>query len=136
MRISWEEYFIIIAKTIAERGTCPRKKVGALIVKDNEIVASGYNGAPKGMPHCIDEGCIIKNDHCIRVMHAEQNALLQAGKDAKGATMYCTCLPCFICYKLCIQAGIKKIIYIDDYNKHDLFYWIEHGGIELIKWKD
>lgn len=135
-RISWDEYFINIVNLIKERATCPRKKVGALIVKNNKIISSGYNGSPKGMEHCLDVGCLIKNNHCIRVMHAEQNALLQAGKEAEGANLYCTCLPCEICFKMCIQAKIKKIIYLEDYNKQNLKYWIDNGGIELIKWKN
>ena len=134
-RISWDEYFIQITELISKRGTCPRKKVGALIVKENKIIASGYNGAPVGMKHCSEAGCIIKNDHCVRVIHAEINALLQAGKEAKDAKLYCTCLPCEICFKLCIQAGIKEIVYLEDYKKEDLSYWIKSGKIKLTKWK-
>jgi dCMP deaminase len=134
-RISWNEYFIEITKLIAKRASCPRKQVGALIVKNNKIIASGYNGSPKGMLHCSTAGCIIKNNHCTRVIHAEMNALLQAGKESQDAKLYCTCLPCEICFKLCIQAGIKEIIYLEDYNKEDVSYWIDNGGIRLTKWK-
>jgi len=135
-RISWDEYFIEIVKLISKKASCPRKQVGAIITKNNRIIASGYNGAPKGMEHCTDVGCLMKDNHCIRVLHAEMNALLQAGKEAEGATLYSTLLPCEICYKLCIQAGIKKIIYLEDYNKEDLKYWITNGGIKTIKWKN
>ena len=134
-RISWDEYFISIVKLIAQRATCPRKHVGALIVKKNKIISSGYNGAPKGMEHCTDVGCLMKDGHCIRVLHAEQNAILQAGEKSEGATLYCTCLPCEVCFKMCIQVGIKKIIYLEDYNQEDLKYWIKNGGIEIQKWK-
>ena len=135
-RISWDEYFIKITELISQRASCPRKKVGCVIVKNNKILATGYNGSPKGMEHCIDVGCFIKDNHCVRVIHAEMNALLQAGEKAEGATLYATLLPCEICFKLCIQAGIKKIIYIEDYNKENLKYWIDNGGIKLIKWKN
>jgi len=134
-RISWNDYFIEIVKLIGKRATCPRKQVGALIVKNNKIIASGYNGSPRGLEHCSDIGCLIRDDHCIRVIHADCNALLQAGKEAQGATLYCTCLPCELCFKLCIQAGIKRIIYIEDYNKEDIKYWKLYGGIKIRKWE-
>jgi dCMP deaminase len=118
-----------VVRLIARRATCPRKDVGCLIVKNNKIIASGYNGAPKGMEHCTEAGCLIKDNHCTRIIHAEANALLQAGRDAEGATLYCTCLPCEICFKLCIQAGINRVVYDEDYNKQDLVYWINNGGI-------
>ena len=135
-RIGWDEYFIEIVKLISKRASCPRKQVGALIVKNNKIISSGYNGSPKGMEHCSDVGCLIENNHCIRVIHAEANALLQAGKEAEGSKLYCTLLPCETCYKLCIQAGIKEIIYLEDYNKEDIDYWIQNGGIKITKWKN
>jgi dCMP deaminase len=139
-RISWDEYYMEMVRLIAKRGTCPRKRVGAIIVdQQNRIVGSGYNGAPKGMSHCTDVGCLIikdgKNNHCIRTIHAEQNALLQAGRQAQGSTLYCTTLPCPICFKLCIQAGIRKIAYYEDYNKSDLNYWVRYGEILLVQWR-
>jgi dCMP deaminase len=105
-RVSWDEYFVEITKLIARRATCPRKHVGALIVKDNKIIASGYNGSPRKMEQCNEVGCLIVGNHCVRALHAEMNALLQTGKESQDATLYCTCLPCEICFKLCIQAGI------------------------------
>lgn len=133
-RIDWDEYYINIVKMVSTRSTCPRLRTGALIVKDNKIIGSGYNGAPKKMEHCDDVGCLIVEGHCIRTVHAEQNALLQAGTEAKNATMYCLGIPCPICYKLCIQAEIKKIIYTTDYRKELSEYWINNGGVELIKY--
>ena len=133
-RISWDEYFMKIARLVAERGTCKRKKFGSVLVKDRIIVATGYNGSPKGMPHCIDIGCLMKDGHCTRTIHSEQNALIQAGARAKESILYCTGLPCPICFKMLIQAGIKKIIYDEDYNKKELEYWIRNGGIEVIKY--
>lgn len=134
-RISWDEYFISIVKLIGKRATCPRKQVGAVIVKNSQIISTGYNGAPKGFEHCNDVGCMVIDNHCQRVVHAEMNALLQAGKEANGATLYCTCLPCAICFKLCIQAGIQRIVYIENYKKNEVEYWIENSKIEMIQWK-
>ena len=91
IRPDWDLYFIRIAKEVASRSTCPRAMVGAVIVKDNTIISTGYNGAPAGEPHCTDKGCIIENDHCVRVVHAEINALLYAlknGASVEGATLY------------------------------------------------
>jgi dCMP deaminase len=118
-RISWEEYFIGIVKLISQRSTCLRRKVGAIIVKDNHLVSSGYNGAPKNIKHCSERGCFrIENniasgthaEKCFAI-HAEQNAIIQATKfgiNIEGATLYCTTHPCIICSKMIIQAGIKK----------------------------
>ena len=121
-----------ITKLVATRSTCIRRQVGAIIVKDKQILSTGYNGAPKGTPHCIDVGCLrekmkvpsgTRHELC-RGVHAEQNAIVQAavhGVQVSGATMYCTNHPCSICAKLIINAGIKKIIiaegYPDDLSK-------------------
>jgi dCMP deaminase len=139
-RITWDESYMEMVNLIARRGTCPRKKVGAIIVdKQKRIISSGYNGAPRGMPHCTEVGCMIvkENDieHCIRAIHAELNALLQAGRKAEGCTLYCTTLPCPKCYKPCIQAGIERIVYQEDYNRQDLDYWIENAKIKLVQWQ-
>lgn len=90
-RIDWHEYFINIARDVSHRATCPRAKVGAVIVKDHRIIATGYNGAPASEPHCYDEGCLMKNDHCYRAIHAEVNAVCQAAKfglSVDGAILY------------------------------------------------
>jgi len=91
MRLDWDTYFIWIAKEVASRATCPRAAVGAIIVKDNRILATGYNGAAPGEPHCTDEGCIMVDGHCQRAIHAETNAIAQAAKygvSVEGATLY------------------------------------------------
>ena len=114
-----------IASLVATRATCPRRSVGAVIVKDRRILATGYNGAPKGLAHCPVDGdkhdwpvgC-MRAGHCIRSLHAEQNALLQAamlGVACDGATMYVTCQPCNTCAKMVINAGIERVIYEGDY---------------------
>ncbi|WP_313017242.1 ComE operon protein 2, partial [Macrococcoides bohemicum] len=108
---------------------CTRLSVGATIVKDNRVIAGGYNGSVSGEVHCIDEGCYIENSHCIRTIHAEMNALLQCSKmgvSTEGADIYVTHFPCMHCTKSIIQAGIKKIYYANDYKNHPY-------AIELLK---
>lgn len=121
-RISWEQYFIAQSHLLALRSTCPRLAVGATIVRDNRIIAGGYNGSISGGTHCIDEGCYVVDDHCIRTIHAEVNALLQCAKfgvPTEGATLYVTHYPCVHCTKALIQAGIQKVFYADDYKNHE-----------------
>lgn len=124
-RPSWDEYFMEIAKLVATRATCPRRSVGAVVVRDRRILATGYNGAPRGLAHCPPggpendwpAGC-MRAGHCIRSLHAEQNVLLQAammGVPLAGATIYVTCQPCNTCAKMIINAGIEKVIYEGDY---------------------
>lgn len=124
-RPSWDSYFIQIAHLVATRATCPRRHVGAVIVRDRRILATGYNGAPRGISHCPPEGELhdwpmgcMRAGHCIRALHAEQNALLQAaliGIPCEGASIYVTCQPCNTCAKMLINAGIQRVIYEGDY---------------------
>lgn len=116
-RPSWDEYFMGLAHRVATRATCPRAAVGAVIVKDNRILGTGYNGSPSGTAHCIDEGCIMSRNHCIRTIHAEVNAILDALQrgSVRGATLYCTHYPCANCAKLIKQVGIIKVVYGRDY---------------------
>jgi len=120
-RLSWDEYFLKIADTVAERSTCLRRKVGAVLVSEKRILSTGYNGAPKGLAHCEDVGCLrqkmkIKPAERIEICrgtHAEQNALVQAayfGLPVAGATLYATHFPCITCAKMLINAGVKKIV--------------------------
>lgn len=143
-RISWKEYFSRITQAAAQRSTCPRGTVGALVVKDNEIRGTGYNGAPKGMPHCTEVGCALdETDHCHRAVHAEINAIIQAGKETEGATLYCTHRPCINCCKAIIQADIKKVVYIKEYydNRCKAFgienqdEFLENGGVEVERYE-
>lgn len=120
MRPDWDLYFIRIAKEVASRATCPRASVGAVIVKDNRILSTGYNGAPAGEEHCIDVGCQMENDHCIRTIHAETNAIAFAAKYGialDGATLYVTDAlgrkptpVCHKCSQLAKVAGIIRIV--------------------------
>ncbi len=114
MRPGWDEYFMQIARTVATRATCPRLSVGAVLVREHRILTTGYNGAPRGVPHCTEAGCIIVNDHCVRATHAEANAIVQGalhGVSLAGATAYCTHQPCVNCSKLLISAGVTKIVF-------------------------
>lgn len=120
-RKTWDEYFIDTAYHIATRSTCRRKKVGAIIVNPTtkSILATGYNGSLPGSEHCEDSGCYIVNNHCLRTVHAETNAINQAAKN--GSTLwqthiYCTTKPCWNCFKNIIQAGIVSIYYREDYK--------------------
>lgn len=122
MRPSWNEYFMNIATLTAKRSTCKRKSVGAVLVKDNNIIATGYNGSLSGAPHCIDTDCIMQDGHCIATIHAEVNAVLAAAKNGVstvGSVIYCNVEPCINCYKIIHQAGITKIYYKESYGKSD-----------------
>ncbi|MGI6216892.1 MAG: deoxycytidylate deaminase [Coriobacteriales bacterium] len=125
-RPSWDDYFQTITRDVAERSTCLRRHVGAIIVKDKRILATGYNGAPSGLEHCLTRGCLReqlgipsgqKQELC-RATHAEQNAVIQAaryGVPIDGATVYCTNQPCTACAKILINAGVKEIVYENPY---------------------
>ena len=117
-RPSWDEYFLEIAKVVAKRSTCDRAHVGAVIAKNKVILSTGYNGAPRGLAHCDDIGHEIVAGHCIRTIHAEANAIAQAARNGapiEGATIYLTISPCYDCFKMMINAGIKEVIYKDFY---------------------
>ena len=125
-RPSWDEYFLEVAGLVAKRATCLRRRVGAVLVKDKRILATGYNGAPAGLKHCIDVGCLREKlkipsgerHELCRALHAEQNALIQAslyGISVKDSTLYATNQPCVICAKMLINAGIKEIVISQGY---------------------
>ncbi|MBP3038934.1 ComE operon protein 2 [Bacillaceae bacterium Marseille-Q3522] len=118
-RISWNQYFMAQSQLIALRSTCTRLAVGATIVRDKRIIAAGYNGSIAGDKHCIDEGCYIVDNHCVRTIHAEVNAILQCAKfgvPTEAAEIYVTHFPCLACSKAIIQAGIKTVYYAFDYK--------------------
>ena len=121
-RIAWEKYFMLQSIMLAARSTCTRLHVGAVVVKDGRIIASGYNGSVTGTPHCTEVGDLLVDGHCIRAVHAEQNALMQLAKmgiAAEGAEIYVTDFPCVHCTKFLLQAGIKKINYLRNYNNDE-----------------
>jgi dCMP deaminase len=121
-RPSWDEYFIKLVEEVAQRATCDRGKSGCIIVKDKRILCSGYVGSPPGFPHCDEDGHLLKKvidddgtvrQHCMRTIHAEQNAICQAAKygiPLEGTTLYCTMEPCRVCAMLIISVGVKKVV--------------------------
>lgn len=118
-RPDWDEYFLKLAMLVSERATCSRMHCGCVLVKDKRILSTGYNGSIPGAEHCEDIGCLIVDNHCIRTIHAEMNAILQCsthGISTKGATAYVTNMPCTNCAKALIAAGIKEVIIFSDYH--------------------
>jgi dCMP deaminase len=134
-RPSWDEYFMMMARdVVAQRATCLRRKVGAVVVRNKRILTTGYNGSPPGMPHCTDVGCWEVEGHCIRTIHAEQNAIAQAalhGVSTEGATIYVTAAPCINCAKLLIASGISRVVYSDKYTDSLGERVLREGGISL-----
>ena len=140
-RPQWDDYFMDITHFDATRSTCLRRHVGAVLVRDKRILSTGYNGAPSGIEHCLETGCLREQlgipsgerHELCRALHAEQNAIIQAalhGVGIKGATLYCTNLPCVICSKMLINAGIVKIMYQDGYPDELAFDMLSSAGIE------
>ncbi len=126
MRPSWDEYFMAITRTVAERSTCLRRRVGAVVILDKRILTTGYNGAPTGLGHCLDVGCLREQQNVpsgerhelCRGLHAEQNAIIQAalsGVSIRGGTIYTTHFPCVLCAKMLINAGIRRVVFADGY---------------------
>jgi dCMP deaminase len=143
-RPSWDAYFMDITALVAKRSTCLRRSVGAIIVKDKRILSTGYNGAPSGVRHCLEIGCLREKmkvasgerHELCRGIHAEQNAIIQAafhGVSIRGASLYCTNLPCSICAKMIINAGIKKIYYLDGYPDGISSEMLGEAGVEVLK---
>lgn len=134
-RVSWERYFMNLAVQAATRSTCPRKSVGAVIVRDKTVLSTGYNGSIRGAPHCTEVGCLMENDHCERTVHAEANAIVQAarhGTRLEGSEIYVTASPCFNCFKLIANAGLKRILYGEFYRDERVVQFAEELGIEMV----
>ena len=134
IRVSWDEYFMNIAIQAATRSTCDRKHVGAVIVRDKTILSTGYNGSIRGLPHCDDIGHMMENDHCVATVHAEANAIIQAAKHGtaiNGADIYVTASPCWDCFKLIANSGIKRIFYHEFYRDERIIRIARQAGIEL-----
>ena len=141
-RPSWDEYFMDMAELARKRTTCLRRGVGAVIVKDNRVIATGYNGTPKGITHCEEAGCLRaqmnvpsgQRHELCRGLHAEQNAIIQAactGASVEGATLYCTTQPCIICTKMIINAGIKRVVITESYPDELAEQMIKEAGIQV-----
>lgn len=125
MRPDWDSYFMDMARKVAERSTCDRAHVGCVLVRDNRVLATGYNGSVSGMPHCDDVGHDVVNEHCKRTIHAEMNAIIQCaihGVSSKGAIVYVTHYPCYDCAKALVNAGVLVVNYEQTYGVfHDVF---------------
>jgi dCMP deaminase len=144
-RRTWDQYFMRIALLVADRATCTRAKIGAVIVKDKNIIATGYNGSPAGHPHCTDVGCLIyvsrnpdgeEEENCFRTIHAEINAIAQAAKhgvEINDADIYINASPCYHCLKTLINTGIRRIFYLKPYKIDRIRPLLENSKIELIQ---
>ena len=137
-----DDYFMEIAQVVASRSTCLRRHAGAVLVKDKRILSTGYNGVPKGLPHCADNGCSRAqypsgtHHELCRAVHSEQNAIIQAaihGVCIEGATLYCTHQPCTLCTKMLINAGIVRVVYHEDYPDDGSFEFFKLADIEVCK---
>ena len=144
-RPEWHDYFLKITQDVAQRATCVKRKVGAVIVKENRILSTGYNGTPKGFVHCSEETCIRKQmnvpsgqrHELCRGLHAEQNAIIQAawhGVKISGGVMYCTYQPCVICAKMMINAGIIELIYAGGYPDELAAEMLKESKLKVIKY--
>lgn len=146
-RPSWDEYFLEVAELVSKRATCLRRKVGAVLVKDKRILATGYNGVPSGLKHCIDIGCVREKlkipsgerHEICRALHAEQNALIQAslhGNSVKDSALYATNQPCMICAKMLINAGVKEIVISAGYPDKMSAKFLKEAKIKVRKAKN
>lgn len=134
-RASWDEYFMQIAHTVATRATCDRKHVGAVIVRNRTILATGYNGSLQGLEHCDDAGHMMENGHCVRTIHAEANAIIQAARNGvaiDGGSVYVSASPCWNCFKMIANAGLKRIVFGEFYRDPRIFEFAHRLGIELV----
>jgi dCMP deaminase len=143
-RPSWDEYFLELARLIAKRSTCLRRNVGAVLVKEERIIATGYNGAPRGLRHCLDMGCLREEQgipsgqryELCRGVHAEQNAIINAayyGVSTRDAVLYCTNQPCIICARMIINAGIIKVVHLGNFQDTLSLQFMQEAGIEVIE---
>ena len=138
-RVSWETYFMNIAREVATRSTCDRKHVGAVIVRDKTILSTGYNGSIKGLPHCDEAGHEMVEGHCVRTTHAEANAIVQAAKNGvkiDSAEIYVTASPCYNCFKLIANSAIKIIYYHEFYRDDRILDRAKEVGIKLVSLED
>ena len=134
-RVDWNSYFMNIAQEAATRSTCDRKNVGAVIVRDRTILSTGYNGSIRGMPHCDQIGHEMENGHCVATIHAEANAIIQAarnGVNISGAELYTTASPCWSCFKLIANSGIRRIYYGEFYRDERSLQVARQAGVELV----
>ncbi len=135
-RPDWDIYFLKLAMLASERATCPRMHCGCVLVHDRHVLSTGYNGSLPGTPHCLTDGCLVVDGHCVRTNHAEINAICQAarhGLPLVGATAYVTNLPCTNCAKALIAAGIVKVVIFSDYHDSLAEHFFAESGVELVR---
>ena len=135
-RPDWDTYFLKLAMLASERATCPRMHCGCVLVKDNHVLSTGYNGSLPGTPHCYDAGCLVVDNHCVRTNHAEMNAICQAtrhGMALAGATAYVTNLPCTACAKALIAVGIIRVVIFSDYHDSLAEHFFQESGVKLVR---
>lgn len=134
-RPGWDDYFMAIVRIVAMRGTCDRLRAGALLVKKNRIISTGYNGSPPGLPHCDEAGHLLEEGHCIRTIHGEHNAILQAsivsGMSTEGSTMYTKYNPCMHCAKYVVAAGIRRVVVGKLYRGEKALEYLKEAGIQV-----
>ncbi len=135
-RPSWDDYFMALARIVATRSTCDRLRAGAVLVKDNRIIATGYNGSPPGLPHCDSEaGHLMEEGHCVRTIHAEHNVILQAaripGASTEGSTLYTVYNPCLHCDKYVVAAGIRRVVVGKLYRGEAALNYLKSAGIKV-----
>lgn len=138
-RPSWDDYFMALARIVASRATCDRLHAGAVLVKDKRIVSTGYNGAPPNLGHCDSDGHLLEEGHCVRTIHAEHNAILQAavigGSSTKGATLYTLYSPCIHCAKYVIAAGVKRVVVGKFYRNEEVRDYLRKAAVEFVEYK-
>ena len=135
-RPNWDEYFLKLAMLASERATCPRMHCGCVLVKNKNVISTGYNGSIPGDEHCEDVGCMVVDNHCVRTVHAEMNALNQAarrGHAVEGATAYITNMPCTTCAKAIITAGIKRVVIFSDFHDTLAAEFFVKAGVTIDK---
>jgi dCMP deaminase len=135
MRPDWDSYFMKIAFAVSERSTCDRAFVGCVLVRDKRILTTGFNGSPAGQPHCDEAGHLMVEGHCVRTIHAETNAIIQAalhGVSTKGASCYVTHFPCIHCAKVLVNAGISRLVYSVSYRQDPIsLEFLQGANIEI-----
>jgi dCMP deaminase len=134
-RVDWHEYFMQMAQHVASRATCDRKHVGAVIVRDRTVLSTGYNGSIRGFDHCDDVGHLMENGHCVGTVHAEANAIIQAAKNGvsiDGGELYTTASPCWSCFKLIANAGLRRVYFGEFYRDERSVEVARRLGMELV----
>ena len=134
-RVGWHEYFMTLARHVSSRATCDRKHVGAVIVRDRTVLSTGYNGSIRGQEHCDQAGHLMEDGHCVRTVHAEANAIIQAAKNGvgiDGAELYTTASPCWQCFRLVANAGIRRVYFGEFYRDERSLSVARSADIELV----